>query len=268
MNIVWGIASYKRADRQPWLMQLHKWGYGKKDIILSTQTKADYEEYSKKWGDHATIIYRQGENVSDNKNTILDYLKDDPRRLVMNSDKLRGVNILRADGKGLRAVETREEMEGLLKYMMETSDKLGGEIAGCYSVENTFFMSHTIHVNQQMLGCFMIFRERTKWRFDHQCPLKEDFEIIMRIIANGGRVVRFNNVSLNQTLHTHGGCYEFWNTKGDAENERCTKYILGKYPFLVRPHSTRKNEIKYIGPSKKIQLKLSNNGILRKSEME
>ena len=62
-------------------------------------------------------------------------------------------------------------------------------------------------------------------------------------------------MALKETLHTQGGCHEMWNSDGDKINEECTNYILGKYPELVKPHATRKNEIRYVGPSKCIKIK-------------
>lgn len=254
-KILWGIASYKRADRQPWLQKLHEWGYGKEDIVISTQTEEDAREYREKWGDMATVIYRQGECISDNKNTIMEYVAGDDRELVMCSDKVRGILMLTEDGKGTWEVETREQLEKVLEYMMATRDALKGEVAGCYSVDNAFYMSHTVHVNQQMLGCFMLFKPGTQWRFERECRLKEDFELCMRIISRGERVVRFNFVALKATLHTKGGCHEMWNSEGDRVNEECTEWILKKYPKLARKHPTRKNEIKYVGPTKRIDVR-------------
>lgn len=257
MRIIWAIASYKRADRQPWLEKLVEWGYGQEDIIVSTQTEEDYGEYAERYGHLATVIYRPGTCVSDNKNNALDYAVEyfPDREVVSCADKLRGVMVLSKDGKTLREVQSREEMEKLVGHMVRTRDSMQAEVAGCYPVGNAFYMSHTLHVNQQMLGCFMIFRPGTLWRFDRFCRLKEDFELIMRIIDGGGRVLRLNNIALKETLHTQGGCHEAWNSAGDKVNEECTNYILGKYPGLVKPHATRKNEIRYVGPSKLIKIR-------------
>lgn len=257
MKIVWAIASYKRADRQPWLEQLVKWGYGPEDIVLSTQTEEDYKTYAAQFGHMATVIYKPGTCVSDNKNTAIEYAAEHypDREIVSCADKLRGVQKLSKDGKKLTMVETREEMEQLIQYMTGLRDRMQAEVAGCYPVENAFYMSHTIHINQQMIGCFMLFRPGTKWRFERFCRLKEDFELIMRIIHKGGRVLRLNNVALKETLHTQGGCHEMWNSEGDRINEECTNYILSKYPQLAKPHATRKNEIRYVGPSKCIKIR-------------
>lgn len=257
MKVVWAIASYKRADRQPWLEQLVEWGYGPDDIVLSTQTQEDYEAYAARYGHLATVIYKPGTCVSDNKNTAIEHaaVMHPDRQIVSCADKLRGVMKLSKDGKSLTGIDSRQGMEKVLEHMVEMRDRAQAEVAGVYSVGNAFYMSHTVHVNQQMLGCFMVFKPGTQWRFDRFCRLKEDFELIMRIIQGGGRVLRLNYLALKETLHTQGGCYEMWSSEGDRVNAECTNYILNKYPELVKPHATRKNEIRYVGPSKCIKIK-------------
>lgn len=252
-SFYWGIASYQRADRQPMLKILAGMGYTRDEIILSTQTEQDYADYLERYQDMATVIYRPGKNVSDNKNTVLDYITEhcDGTRVVMCSDKVRGINWMDQYKKTHR-IETREEMDSLVKKAFGVTRMLKGCIFGCYSVGNTFYMSRDISINQQILGCFMGIADPTKERFDPQQPLKEDFEFSLRQIAKGRRVIRFNDIFLTATFHTKGGCHEAWNSEGDYVNEMCNLRILELYPQLVKPHATRKNEVRYIGPKGKI----------------
>lgn len=249
----WGIASYKRVNRQPMLEMLVGMGYPKDRIILSTQTEEDYKDYSEKWGDMATIIYRPGSNISDNKNTILDYIVENCKnaRLVMCSDKVRGINRMGKDKK-LYPIDTRTKMDDLVKKAFFVADSLKGNIWGTYSVGNTFYMSHTIHINQSILGCFMGILNPSSVRFDVNLPLKEDLGLFLNTVEKKGRVIRYNDVCLTATLHTTGGCHEAWNSEGDIINTGCCAYLLSRYPKLVKPHATRKNEVRYVGPTCKI----------------
>ena len=253
-SFYWGIASYDRVDRQPMLLNLKKFGYGRDEIILATQTPTDYEKYSEKYGEMATVIYRAGKNVSENKNTILEYIRDNCNntRVVMCSDKVRAINIMGKGGK-LSEVSTRAQLDHTIKAAFYVAGMVKADIWGVAPVANTFYMEHSISTNLFLIGCFMGLTNPAKQMFDVEQPLKEDWEIGLRTIAKGGRTVRFNDICLTSTLHTKGGCHSAWNSDGDKMNEDCTKRLLALYPDLVKPHSTRKNELRYIGKSQKIK---------------
>lgn len=244
-----GIASYNRKDRQPMLKLLHKWGYPKEQIILAVQSEKDFKEYEPLYGDIATVIYREGNNISDNKNTILEYMTEHlgNAKVVILSDKVRGINWIDRKRK-THTVETKQQMDRLVSKAYELTRQIGGKVWGCYSVGNTFFMKNTITTNMQMLGCFMGIVDPSEQKFDPQQPLKEDFEFILRHISKGNQTVRFGDLFLTATFHTKGGCHELWNATGDKVNEMCNNRILAKFPKLVKPHATRKNEVRYIGP--------------------
>lgn len=254
-KFIWGIASYQRPDRQPMLQLLAGMGYTREEILLSVQTEEDYKEYAKRWGDLATLLYRPGKNISDNKNTLLDYAagKLGNPRMVICSDKVRAVCYLGPDGQ-LHDIETREQMDALVEKAFKITEKARAEIWGCYSTGNAFFMKHTISTNQQILGCFMGIANPARQQFDPEQPLKEDFEFVLRHIANGRRTIRFNDICLRATLHTQGGCHSLWNNP--AECKRCNERILAKYRGLVKMHPTRKDEQKYVGPTQTFQVSI------------
>lgn len=248
-DFFWGIASYHRPNRQPMLNLLHEMGYKRERILLSVQCEEDYNEYKRLYGGMATILFRKGSNISDNKNTILEHLvrKCENAPVVMASDKVRGIQYLTRDNQ-LKTIGTKEEMDGFIHKAFAVTKLAGARVFGCYPVSNKFFMSHTMQYNLQMLGCFMGIVDPSEQSFDRLFPLKEDFEFILRHVANGRRTIRFNDVCLNSTLHTRGGCHELWNAEGDSVNADCTRRILECYNGLVKPHATRKNELRYVGP--------------------
>lgn len=253
-SFYWGIASYDRADRQPMLAMLSEMGYRRDEIILATQTPTDYEKYSERYGEMATVIFRDGRNVSDNKNTVLSHICDNcgNTRVVMCSDKVRAVNALRADGK-LHPIKTREELDHLVKSAYYIAERTGASIWGVAPVANTFYMERSISTNLFLIGCFMGLTNPAEQMFDAEQPLKEDWEITLRTIASGGRTIRFNDVCLTSTLHTKGGCHAEWNSEGDRRNAECTGRLLAMYPDLVKPHARRKNELRYVGKTQKIK---------------
>ena len=75
-DFYFGIASYNRVDRQPMLTKLHEMGFPATQILLATQTPEDYEKYSERYGKWATVLFRSASNCPQNKNTILEHLRD------------------------------------------------------------------------------------------------------------------------------------------------------------------------------------------------
>lgn len=67
------IPSYQRAGRASTIDFLRGGVYGCEDIIVSTQTEDDYQAYKKAYAGKATIIYREGNSVGDNRNTLLEW---------------------------------------------------------------------------------------------------------------------------------------------------------------------------------------------------
>lgn len=247
-SFYWCIASYKRPERQHMLSYLSGMGYTKDEIIISTQNEEDYRQYSDLYSKVSTVIYKEGRNISDNKNTLLDYARSNlgNSRIVMCSDKVRAVQYLGKDGK-LHQIEDKATMDRLVERAFSITKKLHGEIWGCYSVGNAFFMKHTVSTNMQILGCFMGIADPSLQKFDPEQPLKEDFEYVLRHVMHKRKTVRFNDICLKATLHTKGGCFSAWH---DKEIQRvCNERILKKYVGLVTKHPTRENEQKYIGPT-------------------
>lgn len=262
MDIVWGIASYQRPDRQNMMNYLHQLGYPRDRIIISTQTKEDYEAYTSLHGGKATIIYKEGKNCPQNKNTILDYYNERydqyfrGTRLVMCSDKTEAVRFLGEDGK-LHHIRTKEQMDGLVEKGFHLSQFYCADAWGVYTTDNTYFMSHTTSINGPMLGCFMGITNPRKTRFNERMYLKEDLELILRAIQQGGCVVRFNDVCLKAKYKTQGGSHSYWHSTGDNVNESCNNYLLALYPNLAKPNKKRKNELLYVGPRSKINYSIA-----------
>ena len=155
-DFYFGIASYNRLDRQPMLTKLHGMGYPATQILLATQTPEDYEKYSERYEKWATVLFKPASNCPQNKNTILEHLRDNcgNTRVLMLSDKTRGIGLWRRNGK-MDWVESMEQMEALVRSAFDMTVQIGVVMFGCYSVGNTFYMIHTISTNLQSLGCFM-----------------------------------------------------------------------------------------------------------------
>lgn len=249
-NFVFCIPSYNSVDKQNFLKYAIGLGYKKEELFLQVQNERDYAEYSARYGSVANVCYSAAKNAAQNKNNALRSLSS--KNVVIVSDKVEAVFKLDGECKG-KKIDTRKELDRIVDTGFAICKNSNVEFWGVYLVENYFFMSNSIQVNNLLLGCFMGFPKGNAWFFDEELPLKDDYEICLRAIAYGKKVFRFNNICLKERFHQKGGCYEMWNAEGDSVNRECTQRIIMCYPDLVKEHPKRKNEIKYIGETKKIK---------------
>lgn len=258
MDIVWGIASYKRPFRQNMLNYLNRLGYAKDRIIVSTQTAEDYELYRSLHSDKAIVIYKEASNCPENKNTLLDYYCENYKgcQLMICSDKTEGVMYVGEDGNS-HLIQTKEEMNLLVEEGFRLSNFYGAGCWGVYTTDNKYFMSRSTHINVPILGCFMGIVNPQTTRFDTDMHLKEDFELVFRFINDGGCVLRFNDVCLKAKYKTEGGSHRFWHSSGDKVNESCNQKLLATYPRLAKENTKRKNELRYVGRRSKINYSIA-----------
>lgn len=237
-----GIISYKRANEPITVNLLRSMGYDKEEIVVSVQTESDYEEYLKTQGNDATVIYKKGNNVSENRNNLLDYLKNE-RAFVMCDDDISGFYRLSANGKTLEQISDKTELERLFHSMFRFAVKNNSKVFGWYTVSNPFFMKHTIDnkniLNGQILG---VVCDKTI-RFDENFSVKEDYELSLRLMKRGMNVIRYNGFTVKAKSYSKGGCEEF---RKAGKNKGRYLELLKKYPMLIKP-SHRDGEIKFIG---------------------
>lgn len=242
MGYKWGIPSYQRSDLPYTVDLLHKLGYSREDIIVSTQTEDDYEKYKQKQGDKAVVIFKKADNDSKNRNTTLDYLKGE-KFILLADDDIKAFLKLSADGKKLIPIETKEELERLFDAMFRFTVRNRAKLWAWYPVENAFFMKHTIDDKNILCGTIFGVVMDDCVRFDPAYYLKGDYEISLRHIASGMNAIRFNGFTCKANHRSSGGCEEM---RKAGMNQQNYEELVMMYPDLIKP-SNRDGEIKYIG---------------------
>ncbi len=242
MRYKWGIPSYKRSDAPLTVNLLHKLGYSKEDIIVSTQTAEDYKAYSEKQGDIATVIYREGTNDSINRNTVLNYLSNESV-LLLADDDITAFERLSADGKELIPFTDGDELERYFDLMFRYCVRHNSKLWAWYTVENAFFMKHTIDDKNILNGTILGIVNDSDVRFDETFDLKGDYEISLRFMSRGMNAIRFNGFVCKAKAYSKGGCED---ARKAGNNDGRFKELLRRYPTLIKP-SHRCGEIKFIG---------------------
>lgn len=231
------IPSYHRHERQDTLDLLSSDVFRRDDIIISTQDASDYTVYSERYGERATVIYKKGNSVGDNRNTLLEWCQENRvKRAVMLDDDIRAFRTY--DGA---KITQPLQIKKMLSQCFSLAEKHGATIFGAYMVDNTFFMKNTVSVNKLLIGTVLGFND-TSLRFDPQFRIKEDFELCLRLISKGRRVLRFNSFSAIARHKTKGGCENDWKL---GYLDEVANILVMTYPNLVKL-SHRRGEIKMI----------------------
>ena len=240
MDYFIGIASYKRADNCRTLDFLERIGFPRDQILLSVQTQKDAAAYMEA-GVHKRVgvfAYQEANTAGENRNTILNHLAN-RTMLVLMDDDIISIETLDESGTGLRAVETLEEFDAIVKRGFRLAKKNGTLCWGVYPVRNAYFMSNGYArrnvVTTQVMGMIV-----SDFRFAQGLRTKDDYELCCRVIRRHGACIRLNDVTINAPK-SKGGCEEAWRDKAAAK--RVAEMLCAKYPDILRLNPRREGEV-------------------------
>ena len=230
------IPSYKRAGAVTTLDMLQG-GFSKDEIILGTQTESDYKAYSRLYGERCIVIYREGSSLPVNRNNLLEYAQSvGGKEMLMLDDDLKHIRTI--TDKKIRGKEFRELMEKCFEF----SRKNGIVMFGSYATDNKLSMKRT--VTRNIIDGMLCGILDLSIRYDKNFTTKSDYEMSLRLMQQGRKVIRFNSFAPTSTNYQWGGVSEFRKMR---DNHVIADWLVQAYPQLVTYHPTRKGEIKFIG---------------------
>jgi hypothetical protein len=230
------IPSYHRAGNVK-TFDLLAGAFSKEEVILGTQTQEEYEAYSKFYGEKATVILGEANCCAGNRNNLIDYAqKKGEKEVLFCDDDLRYIRTL--DDDKLRG----DDFRILMERCFDKCRKNDVVMFGGYITDNRLQMKRTAKRNI-IVGALMGLLD-TSLRFDSGFKVKDDYELSLRLMTHGRKVVRFDSFAPATVPRAKGGC--------EDERKKGTEYVVADllcqaYPTLVKPHPKRKGEIKFIG---------------------
>lgn len=229
-----GIPSYKRPNLKT--ISFLGNAFDKSEIVIGTQTEYEYEQYSKLWGNIATVIFGSAKSAAGNRNNILDYVQENGTTEILFLDDdisyVRTINDLK-----LKGAQFRE----LVERCFSVCRKNNVILFGGYTCSNKLMMSNTAKPN--IIDGMLMGLLDTSIRFDLNFTTKEDYELSLRLMSKGKMVVRFNSFAAQAESCSKGGCEDIRNGGGQGV---MAKLLIEAYPSYVKEHPTRKGEIKFI----------------------
>ena len=162
----------------------------------------------------------------------------DGRLCLQISDDYKKVSLVRGS-KGAYIKEDISFIEAL-KIMVDSFRKIGGSYAGTSITDNLFYYSgKQVHQNKLIVNdCILL---DGKMKFDEKADLKEDYDMFIRQVKAGNKVLRFNLILMTFPHRSNKGGANDYRTS--EREKKCNEYILKKHYGIVRPHSRRENQI-------------------------
>lgn len=230
-----GIVTYNRKTVKT-MNILTAWK--RKDIIISTQTREDYERIRAMYGNKANVIYSPADSCSTNRNNLLDYMqRNGIKECILLDDDIINIGFLR-DNKLVPILP--DELPTILEHLVSVARINNAPIFGFYPCYNAFFMGKGIRRQYIVIGT-VFGMLNTQLRFDPSMRVKEDYELCCRVINKGYNCLRFDFLATNANHYTKGGC------EMDLAAPQVAQYALwleDLYPHLIKAVN---GEVRYIG---------------------
>lgn len=228
-DYVIGIPSYKHSEKQDTL-NLVCGAFGKQEIIISTQTFIDYLAYKERYDELATVIFREGECVGDNRNNILQHCCERGiKRCIMLDDDIRAFKCFTGEN-----IKDPKVIKSIFDKFVQTAEKASAKIFGTYPICSKIYLKPKIRRSIVIGTCFGVMD--TSLRFNRDFKIKEDFELCLRVFSAGGTCIRFDGFSPMASHYTAGGCKEQWN---ERDNSVYGKMLVDAYPDYVTLNNKR-----------------------------
>jgi len=198
--------------------------------------KMEYEKVNK----GISVVATNTKGITNARNAILSHYKPQDE-VVMADDDIRSIQYVDPQGKKLIDATSAQISELCQKGFAECK-KLGTKLWGVYPVHNAFYMAKKSTYYHFIIGSFsgVIISDL---RYDDKMRVKEDYDFTMSNIFRFGKVVRFDDWTVNAKHYTNkGGCVDDRSGKKDIDIE-AMNYLIGKYGLLIKKNPRREGEV-------------------------
>lgn len=208
----YAIASYQRAECKTAVL-LKSLGVPNSDIIISTQTLEDYNEYKTKH--ECEILYAPKDCAAGNRNTLLENINEP---LLLLDDDIRSFQMF-TDGKWRK---NNELALAALNDCFALAKKNGCACFGVSPNDNDLVTRnrypHDINV---LLQGTVIGVLDNSIRFNERWKMVEDYELSIRLLRSGKRLLRANYLCAGKPKN------------GTNEGGLHGRYAKGELPFWI-----------------------------------
>lgn len=190
------------------------------------------------------VVGLDTKGIGEARNGILNYFPAGEEIVMLDDDidLFERLVIEEETLKGKLSPLDNEEIKVLFEQNFAICKNNETKLWGVYPVRNAFFMKNRVYNKGFCIGTVLGIIVNDL-RFDPLASFKEDYDYTLQNIIKYKKICRFDYITIKAGHYTNkGGVCE--QRKADPEKEgRVAKYLIRKYPGLVRANSKRPNEI-------------------------
>ena len=226
--IRYGIACFHRPECKT-LHTLTSMGAKSDRILIATNCHDDYEEYSRLYGSKFNVIYREKKNVAGNRNNIIEELGTPC--VILDDDIMEFGKYDRHVTKWGRFEKIADIrlLDSLMCECFSMAKKQNAALFGVAASDHTktaadhFDGMERYSLNGNFQGGFCGYLQNDL-RHDESYDVLDDYELNLRILANGGNILRRNDLYARKgkMAGNAGGCKDLYDS---GAQERCMKQL-------------------------------------------
>jgi len=232
MNFHLAIISHKRPHNVKSMQNLCA-GY----ICNWYINKGEGAEYLKA-GAHA--VNEMSDNICQARNFALDHAFAGNLPSIQISDDLRNIKRISMDCSGKRVASfstVRETINNLIDNLKKYSAFFGGVAINNNPLNYT---GEDISTDKLIVNDFICMMPGN-YRFDESLALKEDYDMCVRQLIDGNKIIRVNNILCDfPHRQNDGGANTYRN---DITEATATRALMAKWPKYIIPHHTRPGQV-------------------------
>lgn len=113
--------------------------------------------------------------------------------------------------------------------------------AGIAPTDNPFFTTREVNTTGFIRSAFTVYRPGSQLRYDHQFPLKGDYDLTCQHLAKYGRVARVDGIlGTFKFGQGSGGCVAY---RTPVLEEMVIGRLMAKWPGIITPNTKRPGEV-------------------------
>ena len=132
---------------------------------------------------------------------------------------------------------------GMMIWALEENDAY---YAGVAPTDNAYFTRVAVNTRGFIRSAFTVYRPGSGLRYDHQFPLKGDYDLTCQHLAKYGRVARVDGLLASFAYgQGSGGCVAYRTPQLEQD---VIRKLMAKWPGVITPNPKRENEVRLRWP--------------------